>query len=186
MNLANKLTISRFLIIPIMLILTIDLHPFFKENSSIFNLTYGQLIISILFIIASFTDFLDGYIARKTNSITTFGKFLDPIADKALVVTVMIYLVSTGDFQVWIISLIVLREFLVSGLRLVAVEKNIVIAAGKLGKQKTFWTMLSLAYYLFNFQEYNDLLGQVLVYIMLILTLVSGIEYIYKNKQVFK
>ena len=183
MNLANKLTISRFLIIPIMLVLTLDIHPYLSEEIFL-NLTRSQFMFSILFVIASFTDFLDGYIARKTNTITTFGKFLDPIADKALVVTAMIYLISLGLFEVWVVSLIVLREFLVSGLRLVAVEKQKVIAAGKLGKQKTLWTMLAIVYYLLNLQTLNLLIGQVLIGLMLILTVISGIEYIYKNKDV--
>lgn len=166
-----------------MLVLTVDIHPYLAEELFL-NLSRSQLIFSILFVLASFTDFLDGYIARKTNTITTFGKFLDPIADKALVVTAMIYLVSLGLFEVWVVSLIVLREFLVSGLRLVAVEKQKVIAAGKLGKQKTFWTMLALLYYLMNFQTLNLLTGQILIALMLILTIISGIEYIYKNKDV--
>jgi CDP-diacylglycerol--glycerol-3-phosphate 3-phosphatidyltransferase len=142
----------------------------------------SQFIFAVLFLIASFTDFLDGYIARKTNTITTFGKFLDPIADKALVITAMIYLVSLNEFSVWVVSIVVLREFIVSGLRLVAVEKNHVISAGNLGKQKTLWTMVALIYYLFNLQQFSQLVGSVLVWMFVILTIISGIDYVYKNR----
>jgi CDP-diacylglycerol---glycerol-3-phosphate 3-phosphatidyltransferase len=181
MNLANKLTLSRIFLIPLMLLFTVDIIPWFQERF-ILDIKNGQLIFAIIFIIASITDFLDGYIARKTNTITTFGKFLDPIADKALVVTAMVYLVAIGEFSVWIVSMIVLREFLVSGVRLVAVEKQKVIAAGKLGKQKTLWTILALLFYLLNLQQFSQLAGMILVYMMFILTMISGIEYIYKNR----
>jgi CDP-diacylglycerol---glycerol-3-phosphate 3-phosphatidyltransferase len=181
MNLANKLTLSRIFLIPLMLIFTVDIIPW-QQEKLILDITNSQLIFSIIFIIASITDFLDGYIARKTKTITTFGKFLDPIADKALVVTAMVYLVAIGDFSVWVVSMIVLREFLVSGVRLVAVEKQKVIAAGNLGKQKTLWTIIALLFYLFNLQQFSELAGMILVSMMFILTMVSGLEYIYKNR----
>jgi CDP-diacylglycerol---glycerol-3-phosphate 3-phosphatidyltransferase len=94
----------------------------------------------------------------------------------------MVYLVAIGDFSVWVVSMIVLREFLVSGVRLVAVEKQKVIAAGNLGKQKTLWTIIALLFYLFNLQQFSELAGMILVSMMFILTMVSGLEYIYKNR----
>jgi CDP-diacylglycerol--glycerol-3-phosphate 3-phosphatidyltransferase len=181
MNLANKLTLSRIFLIPLMLLFTIDIIPWSQERL-VLDISNNQIVFTIIFIIASITDFLDGYIARKTHTITTFGKFLDPIADKALVVTAMVYLVSIGEFSVWIVSMIVLREFLVSGVRLVAVEKQKVIAAGRLGKQKTLWTIFALLFYLLNLQQFSQLVGMVLVYMMFILTMISGIEYVYKNR----
>jgi CDP-diacylglycerol---glycerol-3-phosphate 3-phosphatidyltransferase len=181
MNLANKLTLSRIFLIPLMLIFTIDIIPW-QQQTLILDISNSQLVFSIIFIVASITDFLDGYIARKTQTITTFGKFLDPIADKALVVTAMVYLVSIGSFSVWIVSLIVLREFLVSGVRLVAVEKQKVIAASRLGKQKTLWTIVTLLFYLFNLSQFSQVLGTILIAFMFFLTMISGLEYIYKNK----
>lgn len=181
MNLANKLTISRFFIIPIMLLLTVNWMDW-QTQIVFLELTLSQFIFAILFLLASFTDFLDGYIARKTNTITTFGKFLDPIADKALVITAMIYLVALGEFTVWVVSVVVLREFIVSGLRLVAVEKKHVISAGNLGKQKTLWTMVALLYYLFNLQQLSQGFGNALVWLFVILTIISGYEYVYKNR----
>lgn len=119
MNLPNKLTIFRIILVPIMIII-----PFLGIKGEIFNIPIACIVIDLIFIIASITDELDGHIARSRNQITTFGKFLDPIADKVLVVTAMIILVEMGRLPAWIPSIVVFREFIVSGYRLVAVQAN--------------------------------------------------------------
>lgn len=140
MNLANKLTIFRIILVPIMVII-----PFLGINGEVFNVPLTWIIIDFIFILASITDKLDGYIARSRNQITTFGKFLDPIADKILVLAAMIMLVESNRLPAWIPIIVLFREFIVSGYRLVAVEKGgKVIAASIWGKLKTVTQMLAL------------------------------------------
>ncbi|MGA0351176.1 MAG: CDP-diacylglycerol--glycerol-3-phosphate 3-phosphatidyltransferase [Acholeplasmataceae bacterium] len=183
MNLANKLTLSRFFMIPMMLIvLSISS---FQNHQLFWTLTTSEFLFALLFVLAGFTDFLDGYIARKTQTITTFGKFLDPIADKVLVLTAFSYLLFVQIIPIWVIVIIILREFMVSGLRLIAVEEKIVISASQLGKYKTAWTMLTLTYLLFEGYEWNMIVSSVLIWITVILTVSSGLEYLYKYRQVF-
>ena len=184
MNLANKLTLSRFVIIPIMVII-VYIQPL-DDPIGFLGLSIEQFIISILFFLSAFTDYLDGYIARKTHTITIFGKFLDPIADKALVLTALTYLLYLGDMPYWVIVIIFLREFIVSGLRLVAVESKKVIAAGNLGKQKTAWTMFAIMFFLLNLQQFSIIVSQILIFIFVSLTILSGLEYLYHNKTLFK
>jgi CDP-diacylglycerol--glycerol-3-phosphate 3-phosphatidyltransferase len=184
LNLANNLTLSRFIIIPIMVIIVyIDR---FDQSVGFLNLTVEQFIISILFFLSALTDYFDGYIARKTNTTTVFGKFLDPIADKALVLTALTYLLYLGDMPYWVIVIIFVREFIVSGLRLVAAESNKVIAAGNLGKQKTAWTMFAIMFFLLNLQQFSVTISYFLIFIFVTLTVLSGIEYIYHHKTLFK
>ena len=133
MNLANKLTIFRIFLVPIMVII-----PFLGIQGEVFGIPITWIIIDFIFIIASITDKLDGHIARSRNQITTFGKFLDPIADKILVISAMIMLVENSRLPAWIPIVVLFREFIVSGYRLVAVEKGgKVIAASVWGKLKT-------------------------------------------------
>ena len=140
MNLANKLTIFRIFLVPIMVVI-----PFFNISGEMFGIPYSFIIIDAIFIIASITDKLDGYIARSRNQITTFGKFLDPLADKILVLAAMIMLVEVGKLPAWIPIIVLAREFIVSGYRLVAVEKGgKVIAASIWGKLKTVTQMLAI------------------------------------------
>ena len=184
MNIANKLTLSRFIIIPLMVIV-VYIIPF-DEKIGFLDLSIEQFIMSILFFLSALTDYFDGYIARKTNTITVFGKFLDPIADKALVLTALTYLMYLGEMPFWVIVIVFLREFIVSGLRLVAVESKTVIAAGKLGKQKTAWTMFSIMFFLLNLQQFSTMIGYGLIFVFVALTVLSGIEYIYHHKTLFK
>ena len=137
MTTANKLTISRFLIIPVMLVI-IMIEPL-KADIGFFNLSIGGFIFAILFVIGTLTDFLDGQIARRFNQITTFGKFLDPIADKVLVLTAMLYLMvtMTSRVPIWAVAIVITREFIVTTIRLMAIEKGEVIAASIYGKIKT-------------------------------------------------
>lgn len=191
MTLPNKLTMLRILLIPVMVIVYYisSLH---KNYIGPFNLAF--FIIGIIFIVASLTDMLDGMIARKYNLITTFGKFADPLADKMLVFAAMILLLDAGVFPSWIVITIIVREFMVSGIRMLVVEKGVVIAAGFLGKLKTVATMIALIFLLFaqfnaeiELQWYHNVIyytGIVFMYIALILTVVSGIEYFYKSRKV--
>ena len=140
MNLANKLTIFRIILVPVMIIVT-----FFNWPGQFLGIPTIAWVLNLIFIIASITDKLDGYIARSRNQITTFGKFLDPIADKVLVITAMIILVEMGRIPAWIPTIIVFREFIVSGYRLIAVENGgKVIAASIWGKLKTVTQMIAI------------------------------------------
>ena len=140
MNLANKLTVFRIILVPVMMLV-----PVLGLNQELWGIPLTYLIIDLIFIIASITDKLDGYIARSRNQITTFGKFLDPIADKILVIVAMLMLVGSGKIPYWIPAIVVIREFMVSGYRLVAVQKNgNVIAASIWGKIKTATQMVGL------------------------------------------
>ena len=140
MNLANKLTIFRILLVPLMVII-----PFLGIDGKLIGIPITYLIMDVIFIIASITDKLDGYIARSRNQVTTFGKFLDPLADKILVLTAMILLVEVGKIPAWIPIIVLSREFIVSGYRLIAVEKGgKVIAASVWGKLKTVTQMISI------------------------------------------
>lgn len=197
MTISNRITLSRIFLIPIMIII---LFIPGLEKKLFLQISISQLIFIILFSIASFTDFLDGYIARKRNEVTTFGKFLDPIADKLLVLTGFIFLVkfdywSINNLNLVLISIgviiIILREFMVTGVRLLASEKGHVIAASKLGKAKTVSTMISNLLFLFNgfnFKEAVKLDFDYLTFsvflVCILLTIISGIDYLYKNRKI--
>ena len=194
MNLPNKLTIIRIILVPIMVIM-----PFLGIDklvpNSIIPLTW--IIIEAIFIIASITDKLDGYIARSRNQITTFGKFLDPIADKILVLAAMIMLVEANRLPAWIPIIVLFREFLVSGYRLVAVGNNgNVIAASIWGKLKTVTQMFALILALVDMNAYGrfiqgglegfslilNIASTVLMTISIIATIFSGWDYIKNGK----
>ena len=155
------------------------LAPYFPDN--------GKYIAVAIFIIASLTDMLDGKIARKYNLVTNFGKFMDPLADKLLVCSAMICLVATGQLASWIVIIIISREFIISGFRLIAADNGIVIAASYWGKFKTVFQMLMIIVLILDIQNVgSQVLGVILTYVALILTVVSLIDYIAKNKQVLK
>ena len=196
MNLANKLTIFRIVLVPIMVII-----PFLGIQGSWNYIPYEWIIIDIIFIIASITDKLDGSIARKRNEITTFGKFLDPIADKILVLAAMIMLVEEGRLPAWIPIIIIFREFLVSGYRLVAVEKGgKVIAASIWGKIKTVTQMIAIILmcidvngyfgmlkgHLTKFDLVLNILTSTFMTIAVIATIFSGWKYIKDGKELLK
>ncbi|NLK12954.1 MAG: CDP-diacylglycerol--glycerol-3-phosphate 3-phosphatidyltransferase [Candidatus Phytoplasma sp.] len=184
MTTANKITIFRVLLIPVMLILLYI--PALNQPANFLNLSIAQLLFAIIFVIASATDFLDGYIARKYQQITTFGKFLDPIADKVLVLTAFLFLMTIMPDRVpiWAVMVVIIREFMVTGIRLLAVEKGKVIAASKYGKLKTMTTMIALVWLLFNDFTLMTIIGDVLFYLAIALTVISGLEYLIKNKEV--
>ncbi len=196
MNLANKLTIFRIFLVPIMVVI-----PFFNISGEVFGIPYSFIIIDAIFIIASITDKLDGYIARSRNQITTFGKFLDPLADKILVLAAMIMLVEVGKLPAWIPIIVLAREFIVSGYRLVAVEKGgKVIAASIWGKLKTVTQMLSIILAFIdlnafatcfkgNLSGYSfviNLIVTILMIISVIATIFSGWDYIKDGKNLLK
>lgn len=169
MNLPNKLTIFRvILVIPFVALM----------------LNGYDLWAVAVFIIASLTDLLDGKIARKYNLITDFGKFMDPLADKLLVCAAMICLVEMGRLPAWMVIIIISREFIISGFRLVASDNGVVIAASYWGKFKTTFQMLMIIVLILNLGGVFDIIGLVLTWIALILTVVSLIDYLVKNKQV--
>lgn len=170
-NTANKLTMLRVILIPVYLVVW-----YLNMETS----AYWALAV---FVVASVTDFADGYVARHYNQVTTFGKFMDPLADKILVITAMIWFASVGMLPVWALVIVVAREFAVSGLRLIAVDNGRVIAAAWSGKVKTFSTMVCLCLMHLPIPE---VLVQVCVWVIVITTVYSGIEYFWKNKDVMK
>lgn len=177
MNLPNKLTLLRVIMIPFFVFFM--LAPYFEG--------YGNYIAVAIFIIASFTDFLDGYLARRDNLVTNFGKFMDPLADKLLVCAALICLVETGQLASWIVIIIISREFIISGFRLIASDNGVVIAASYWGKFKTVFQMMMVILLIVNIQNpVYQIVTTVVTYIALILTIVSLVDYVIKNKDVLK
>ena len=166
---ANKITLVRIILIPVFLVLAYLNRPW---------------IALFVFIAASLTDLLDGYIARHWHQITNSGKFMDPLADKMLVLSAMCFFVERGQMPGWVLAIVLLREFAVSGLRMIAVEKNRVIAAAWSGKVKTTCTMVGLCFMLV-FGQY-PWLNLFVIAVILITTIWSGAEYFIKNMDVFK
>lgn len=171
MTTANKLTIARVLMIPVFLVI---LYWGFPGSS------YVALAV---YIIACLTDLADGYIARHYNQVSDFGKFMDPLADKCLVMAALCWFVENGDMVGWVLAAVLLREFAVSGMRLVAVEKGRVIAAAWSGKVKTASTMVCICLMLFGIPQ---VLNYVCQGVILVTTVYSGVEYFAKNWDVFK
>ena len=197
MNLPNKLTLSRVIMVPFFVVFILLVPKFL----------YFKWIALAIFIIASLTDLLDGKIARKYNLVTNFGKFMDPLADKLLVCSALIAMSSLGVIPAWITIVIIAREFIISGFRLIAAEKGVVIVASMWGKWKTTFQMVMLCvqmvvmdqyvsvngniaanglYVVTPFYQVLMMIGSITMYIALILTVVSLIDYLLKNKDVFK
>ena len=176
MNLPNKITLFRVAMIPVFLIFML-----------ITTIPYGKYIAAVIFIIASLTDLLDGYIARKRNLVTNFGKFMDPMADKLLVSSALICFVALGLIPTWIAIVIIAREFIISGFRLVASDNGIVIAASWWAKVKTNIQMIMSVLLIVNLDNtVFNVLEQIAIYLAAILSVVSLIEYLVKNKGVLK
>lgn len=188
MNLPNKLTALRILMIPLFMIIT--LFPFDWGTLAIAQsqIAVNQLIGAIIFAIASFTDWLDGYIARRDGLVTNFGKFADPLADKMLVATAMIVLVGQGLAPSWVVSIIISRELAVTGLRLLLVKEGEVMAAAWPGKIKTATQMVAIILLFldnFPFQAIGIPVADIMLYLCLVFTIYSGVDYFIKNKHVF-
>lgn len=174
MNLPNKLTVLRIIMVPFFVFFMLT------DVGGVAN----KWIALILFCIASLTDLLDGKIARKYNLVTNFGKFMDPLADKLLVCSAMICLVEMKKLAAWIVIVIIAREFIISGFRLVASDNGIVIAASYWGKFKTVFQMAMIIVLIMDLGGVFDLIGNVLIWIALALTIISLMDYVLKNKQV--
>lgn len=195
MNLPNKITISRIVLIPIFMFFAFPYPEFMQQirfPGLSFLAEYRSLIALLLFIIAAATDALDGHIARKYQLVTDFGKFLDPIADKLLVTVALLSVMAARPVYAWATMIILIREFIVTGLRLVAGTKGVVIAAGNLGKLKTVTQTVGLAVLLGapGFAQpvsgIASVVGDIIMTAAVILTIVSGIEYLYKNRAVLR
>lgn len=175
MNLANKLTVLRIMLVPIFLI------------CAMIDTTTTNIIALSIFIIASATDKLDGYIARSRNQITNFGKFMDPLADKLLVTCALILLVEKGIVAAWVVVVIIAREFIVSGLRTLAASQGVVIAASNWGKLKTVIQMIAIIMGLLSL-VYNpgwlNITTQVTIYLAAVVTIGSGVDYFIKGKDI--
>lgn len=187
MNLPNKITVSRVILIPIfMVFMLVDLG--FKEIIILgTKMQTEHLIGGLIFTIASATDWLDGYIARKNNLVTNMGKFLDPLADKLLVSAAFIILVELGSAPSWIVIAIISREFAVTGLRLILAGGGEVVAANQLGKIKTVTQIIAIISLLLNniyFESFGVPFGTIMLYIALVFTVWSGVDYFYKNRKV--
>ena len=210
MNLANKLTIFRIILVPIMVIFA-----YLPLGGDVYGVTTAMIIMEVIFIIASITDKLDGYIARSRNQVTTFGKFLDPLADKILVLAAMVILVEKGLLPAWIPVIVLAREFIVSGFRLIVVEKGgKVIAASIWGKLKTVTQMVAIIlvfvdkFNFFNFMIANtnkaeamassiqiymtsgeiflNVITSVIMLVSVVATIFSGYDYLKNGKDLFK
>ena len=174
MNLPNKLTTFRVILIPFFV--------FFMLAPDMTGI--NNYIAVAIFIVASLTDLLDGKIARKYNLVTNFGKFMDPLADKLLVCSAMICLIQTGQLAAWIVVIIIAREFIISGFRLIASDNGVVIAASYWGKFKTVSQMVMIILLILNFGGVFEILTQIFVWVSLALTVISLITYIVQNKNV--
>lgn len=194
MNLPNKITVSRILLIPIFLIFIIPLPEWVLNRESLSGVTsfierYGDIIGTIIFLVAALTDGIDGYIARKHNLVSNLGIFLDPIADKLLVSGALLALLQRNEVSAWIVIVIISREFIVTGFRLIASGESIVISANILGKSKTVLQMIFICCLLsksFIPVLGNSLLIFILSILVVVSTIYSGWDYIYSNRQVLK
>jgi len=206
MNTPNKLSMLRIFLVPCVLLFLLPVHIFSFEPAAWnqFIADYGRIFAGIVFVIASLTDFADGKIARKYNLITNLGKFLDSLADKMLVISVLIAFVDLGRISSVFVIIIVIREFMVTGIRLIASEKGVVMAAAMIGKIKTTTQMTAIIYILFEqllqmvfvrllptyaASQISGIItgiGDVLFMISVIMTIISGLDYLIKNIHYFK
>lgn len=174
MNLANKITLIRVFMV-----------PFFVVAMLNDEIPHNKMVAGVVFIIAALSDLVDGKVARKYNMVTNFGKFMDPLADKLLVQAALICFTAKDLLPAWMVIIIMSREFIISGFRLVASDNGIVIAAGNLGKFKTVFQMVMSILLIFNFKNFLwNILEEIFIWGALILTVVSLVDYIYTNRKV--
>ena len=207
MNLPNKLSLSRIILIPFILLFMLPIHigSWCPTAWNEFIADYGMIVAAVLFVIASITDLVDGKIARKYNLITNLGKFLDSLADKMLVISVLIALVDTGRISsIWVI-IIAFREFAVTGIRMLASAKGVVMAAKMIGKIKTVTQMIAITFLMFesllvkifhaicgdgctveSITDKVQIVGNILLLISVAMTIISGMDYLMKNLKYFK
>ena len=174
MNTPNKLTIARMIIVPFLVIFLLT--GWGGEANRYISLT--------LFVVASVTDWFDGYLARKNNLVTNFGKFMDPLADKLLVCSAMICMIDLKRLPAWFVIIIIAREFIISGFRLVASDNGVVIAANYWGKFKTVSQMAMIIVLIADFGGVFDMVGTVLIWIATALTVISLVDYVCANREV--
>lgn len=174
MNTPNKLTIARMIIVPFLVIFLLT--GWGGEANRYISLT--------LFVVASVTDWFDGYLARKNNLVTNFGKFMDPLADKLLVCSAMICMIDLKRLPAWFVIIIIAREFIISGFRLIAAENGIVIAANYWGKFKTASQMIMIILLILHFDGIFVILEQIFIWLSLALTIISLLTYIWQNRTV--
>lgn len=201
MNLPNKLSLLRIILIPLTLLfmLPISIYGFEPAGWNNFINNHGLFVAGIVFIVASLTDMFDGKIARKYNLITNLGKFLDSLADKMLVIGVLLAFVELGRVSSWFVMIICLREFMVTGIRMLASQKGVVMAAKMIGKVKTTFQMIAIIYLMYeptlnkifhlfdlNFETPIKILGDILFLLCVIMTIISGMDYLLKNKNYLK
>ena len=174
MNLPNKLTVMRVILIPFFVAALL------YDNGSSQTM---RVVANVIFIVASLTDLFDGKIARKYNLVTNFGKFMDPLADKLLVCSALICLIQLGQLPAWIVIIIISREFIISGFRLVAADNGIVIAASYWGKFKTTFQMIAVILMIFNIPDLATV-TMIMLVIAVVLTVISLVDYVAKNVEV--
>lgn len=190
MTLPNKITIVRLILVPILIISYIIPFEFFNINIPSFTvlnteLTMLDVLCFLLFLVASLTDYLDGYLARKRNLITTFGKFIDPIADKLIVNSAILLLASNNRISILIPIIMISRDTIVDAIRLIASQKQVVLAASWLGKLKTATQMIAVCLLLLNnfvFAYFSIPMDQIMIWIATLISVVSGVDYFKKNK----
>lgn len=191
MNLPNKLTMIRLMSVPIFIIVYLFPYSSFGISIPIFevfstSLSLLDIVLFVIFVASSLTDYLDGYLARKNNMVTTFGKFVDPIADKLIVNSALLLLASSQDISIVIPIIMIARDTVVDAIRLMASQKNVVLAASYLGKAKTMTQMIAICLLLLNnvfFDALHFPMDQVMIWIATLISIVSGIDYFMKNKQ---
>lgn len=191
MNLPNKLTTIRLLSVPLFIIVYLIPYQSLGIEIPVFDvlstsLSLLDIILFLIFALSALTDYLDGYIARKHHLITTFGKFIDPIADKLIVNTTLLLLASTHDIHIIIPIIMISRDIIVDAIRLVASQKNVVLAASYLGKAKTMTQMIAICLLLLNnivFAGLHIPMDQIMIWLATLISFVSGVDYFMKNRQ---
>ncbi|SDX15103.1 CDP-diacylglycerol--glycerol-3-phosphate 3-phosphatidyltransferase [Marininema mesophilum] len=188
-NLANKITLARIFLVPVLMIFLLVKYDLGQFRLGAGSITVSEIIATLIFIIAAITDGLDGYIARKRKLVTNLGKFLDPLADKMLISAALISLVEMQRLDAWIAVVIISREFAVTGLRLVAAVEGQVIDASPLGKLKTIIQIIAVAALILNNFPFSSVafpFSEILIWLAVIITVVSGVDYFVKNKRVIR
>jgi CDP-diacylglycerol---glycerol-3-phosphate 3-phosphatidyltransferase len=186
-NLANRITLVRIFLVPVVVIFLLIRFDFGIVRIGLVTLRVGELIATFIFIIAAVTDGLDGYIARKSKTITNLGKFLDPLADKLLITAALISLVEMQRLDAWIAIVIISREFAVTGLRLIAVAEGHIIAASALGKIKTIVQIVAIVSLMLNnfpFSNFSFPFSIISTWLAVVITILSGFDYFYKNRKI--
>lgn len=174
MNLPNKITIFRVIMIPVFLVLLL-----------VPSIPYNNILACVVFVVACLSDFLDGYLARKLHLVTNFGKFMDPIADKLLVCSALICFVDLSYMPSWIVIIIIAREFIINGFRLIASDNGVVIAASYWGKFKTTFQMIACILLILQLPfGWADVAEQIFIYLALAFTVISLVDYLWKNRKV--